>query len=170
MSTNSPPQRSTPIGAFLLFAVACGLRSRLSLLTRSIANSDAQPDGSSRSTAGNVKCTIADRREPAAHVADQRGAIARVTIRRTTISIELTDAIAAESRDRTLILRWTAPSPTRRREIIPAEGAQTPSIRPMRVKARVGLIEALRSARRWLDELLADPDLRPYARGSRISC
>ena len=25
MSTNSPPQRSAPIGAFLLFAVACGL-------------------------------------------------------------------------------------------------------------------------------------------------
>jgi hypothetical protein len=25
MSTNAPPQRSTPIGAFLLFAVACGL-------------------------------------------------------------------------------------------------------------------------------------------------
>jgi hypothetical protein len=25
MPTNSPPQRSTPIGAFLLFAVACGL-------------------------------------------------------------------------------------------------------------------------------------------------
>jgi hypothetical protein len=25
MSTNLPPQRSTPIGAFLLFAVACGL-------------------------------------------------------------------------------------------------------------------------------------------------
>jgi hypothetical protein len=35
----------------------------------------------------------------------------------TTISIELTDAVAAESRDRTLILHWTPPSPTRRREI-----------------------------------------------------
>src|SRR5271154_4244368 len=29
----------------------------------------------------------------------------------------------------------------------------------MRDKARVGLIEALRNAYRWLDELLADPDL-----------
>ena len=33
------------------------------------------------------------------------------------ISIELTDAVAAESRDRTLILHWTPPSPTLRREI-----------------------------------------------------
>ena len=92
-------------------------------------------------------------------MADLRSAIARVTISRTTISIELTEAIAAESRDRTLILRWTPPSPTRRREIIQAEGARTPSIRPMRDKARVGVIEALRNAHRWLDELLADPDL-----------
>jgi site-specific DNA recombinase len=71
------------------------IRSRLSLLTRSIANSDAQPDGSSSD--GNAKCTIADRRDPAAHVADLRSAIERVTISRTTISIELTDTIAAES-------------------------------------------------------------------------
>jgi hypothetical protein len=90
------------------------IRSRLSLLTRSIASSDAQPDGSS--SAGNAKCTIADSKDPADHVADLRSAIARVTISRTTISIELTDAIAAESRDRTLILRWTPPSPTRRAE------------------------------------------------------
>jgi site-specific DNA recombinase len=135
------------------------IRSRLSLSTRSIANSDAQPDDSSSSSAGNAKCAIADSRDPAAHVADLRSVIERVTISRTTISIELTDAIAAESRDRTLILRWTPPSPTRRREIIQVEGAQTSSIRPMRDKARVGLIEALRNAYRWLDELLADPDL-----------
>ena len=48
---------------------------------------------------------------------DLRSAIERVTISKTTISIELTDAVAAESRDRTLILHWTPPSPTRRREI-----------------------------------------------------
>jgi hypothetical protein len=88
-------------------------RSRLSLLTRSIAISDAQPDGSSGSSAGKAKCTIADGED----VANLRSAIERVTISKTTISIELTDAVAAESRDRTLILHWTPPSPTLRREI-----------------------------------------------------
>jgi hypothetical protein len=72
------------------------------------------------------------------------------TISRTTISIELTDAVVAESRDRTSILRWTPPLPTWRREIIQAEGAQILLIRPMQVKARVGLVEALCNAHRWL--------------------
>lgn len=36
----------------------------------------------------------------------------------------------------------------------------TLSIRPMRAKARVGLIDALRSAHRWLDEPIADPRQR----------
>jgi hypothetical protein len=76
-----------------------------------------QPDGSSGSSAGNAKCTIADGEDTANPVANLRSAIERVTISKTTISIELTDAVAAESRDRTLILHWTPPSPTRRREI-----------------------------------------------------
>ena len=38
------------------------------------------------------------------------------------------------------------------------EGAQAASSRPMREKARVGVIEGLRDAHRWLDELLEDPN------------
>jgi hypothetical protein len=91
--------------------------SRLSLLTRSTTISDAQPDGSSGSSAGNAKCTTADGEDTANPVANLRSAIERVTISKTTISIELTGAVVAESRDRTLILHWTPPSPTRRREI-----------------------------------------------------
>ncbi len=85
-----------------------------------------------------------------------RAAIERVTISRTAITIQLTSAVATESRDRTLTVRWTAPSPTRRREILQGEGAQTASIRPMREKARVGIVKGLRDAHRWLDELMAD--------------
>jgi len=72
-------------------------RSRLSLLTRSIAISDGQPDGSSGSSAGNAKCTIADGEDTANPVANLRSAIERVTISKTTISIELTGAVAAEA-------------------------------------------------------------------------
>jgi site-specific DNA recombinase len=89
--------------------------------------------------------------------ANLRAAIERVTISRTTITIQLTDAIAAESRDRALTVRWMAPSPTRRREILQSESAPVASIRPMREKARVGVVEGLRDAHRWLDELMADP-------------
>jgi site-specific DNA recombinase len=56
-----------------------------------------------------------------------------------------------------MTVRWTARSPIRRREILQGEGAQAASMRPMREKARVGVIEGLRDAHRWLDELMADP-------------
>ncbi len=101
--------------------------------------------------------TVGERPDANDHARDLREAIERVTIGRTTITIVLSDDVAAEGRDQTLTVRWTPPSPTRRREIIQGEGDQNPSIRPMRVKARVGLVEALRNAHRWLDELLDEP-------------
>ena len=87
-----------------------------------------------------------------------RDAIERVTVSRTTIAISLSDAaVADESCDRTLALRWTSSSTTRRREILQGDGSPSPSMRPMRTKARLGLIVGLRDAHRWLDELLGDP-------------
>jgi len=85
-----------------------------------------------------------------------RAAIQRVTIRRTAIEITLTDAVAAESQDRILTVPWTPPSPTRRREIVQGDGEPSSAVRPMRVKARIVLVEALRHAHRWLDELTRD--------------
>ena len=55
--------------------------------------------------------------------------------------------------DRVLVIPWTPPSPYRRREIIQGEGEQPAAVRPMRTKARAVLIDALRDAHRWLDEL-----------------
>jgi hypothetical protein len=89
--------------------------------------------------------------------ANLRAAIERVTISRTTITIQLSDAIVGESRDRTLTVDWTAPSSTRRREILLGEGSQTATVRPMREKARAGVVDGLRDAYRWIDELTADP-------------
>ena len=51
---------------------------------------------------------------------------------------------------------WTPPSPYRRREIIQEQGEQSAAVRPMRTKARGVLIDALRDAHRWLDELTTD--------------
>ncbi len=79
-------------------------------------------------------------------------------ITRTTIEIELGEAIAGEDQDRILMIPWTPPSPYRRREIILGEGDQSSTMRPMRTKARAILIDALRDAHRWLDELTRDAD------------
>ena len=119
----------------------------------------AEAGSAARVSAPEVEKQVAEaigsRVESDDHAANLRAAIERVTISRTTITIQLTDA--GESRDRTLTVSWTAPSPTRRREILQGESAQAGSIRPMREKARVGVVEGLRDAHRWLDALMADP-------------
>ena len=63
----------------------------------------------------------------------------------------------AEAGARTLTLPWTPPSPYRKREIIQGATDANASARPMRANARAILIDALRDAHRWLDELLSDP-------------
>ncbi len=64
-------------------------------------------------------------------------------------------------------MSWTPPSPYRRREIIPGDNSAAEPARPMRVKARIALIDALRKAHRWLDELLIDPSQTIEALASR---
>jgi len=91
--------------------------------------------------------------------ADVRAAVARVTIDATTLEIQLAEGIAGESSDRVLVIPWTPPSPYRRREIIQGEGEQPAAVRPMRTKARAVLIDALRDAHRWLDELTTESSL-----------
>jgi hypothetical protein len=79
-------------------------------------------------------------------------------IARTTIEIELTGGITGENQDRILTIPWTQLSPYRRREIIQGEGDQSSAMRPMRTKARAILIDALRDAHHWLDELTTNSD------------
>src|SRR5208337_4347233 len=91
--------------------------------------------------------------------ADLRAAVERVMITRTTIEIELSEGIAGEYQDRILMVPWTPPSPNRRREIVRGEDDRSAAMRPMRTKARAILIEALRDAHRWLEDLTTDSDL-----------
>ena len=87
-----------------------------------------------------------------------RDAIERVTISKTMATIAFAEAaIADDCRDRTLAVRWAPPSTRRCREILQSEGDANPSLRPMRTKARLGLISGLRDAYRWLDELITEP-------------
>ena len=88
---------------------------------------------------------------------DLRAAVERITIRRTALEIQLAQEIAGEAPDRITLVPWTPPSPYRRREIVQGEGEQFAAVRPMRTQARVVLVDALRDAHRWLDELTTDP-------------
>jgi site-specific DNA recombinase len=88
--------------------------------------------------------------------ADVRNLIDRVVISYATIRIHLSEVADERDGARILTLPWTRPSPYRKREII--QGADDAKIcgRPMPAIARAILIEALREAHRWLDELLSD--------------
>jgi site-specific DNA recombinase len=92
--------------------------------------------------------------------------IDRVTLERTTIRIALSQNIDDDGEAQTLALPWTPPSPYRRREIIQGSSGESAHVRPMRQSARRVLVDALRKAHRWLDELLADPRLTVAAIGS----
>ncbi len=83
-------------------------------------------------------------------------AIERVIVGAKEIEIRLGDTIAIKGQDRIVTVPWTRPSSLRRREIIQGEGEASSTIRPMRVKARVVFVEALRNAHRWLDKLTRD--------------
>jgi hypothetical protein len=82
-----------------------------------------------------------------------RAAVERVVLSQTKIEIELAESAAGDDQNRILIIPWTPPSPYRRRQIIHSEGDRLSATRPMKAKARAILIDALRDAHRWLDEL-----------------
>jgi site-specific DNA recombinase len=109
-----------------------------------------RPGATINSTAvGSSPCVLDPR-------TDLRAAVERVTIRRTTLEIELAEGMAEDSSDRILVIPWTPPSPYRRREIIQGEGRRSAVVRPMRAEARALLIDAFRDACCWRDELMRD--------------
>jgi site-specific DNA recombinase len=102
-----------------------------------------------------------------ASLADIRNLIDRVVIGRATIRIQLSEVAEENDSARTLTLPWTRPSPYRKREIIQGANDAKTDARPMPANARAILIEALRDAHRWLDELLSDSRLTLESLASR---
>ena len=87
-----------------------------------------------------------------------RAAVERVVVSRTTIEIELAESAVGDDQNRILIIPWMPPSPQRCREIIRGAGEQPSTMRLMRTKARAILIDALRDAHHWLDDLTRSPN------------
>jgi site-specific DNA recombinase len=102
---------------------------------------------------GHGASTDAPAVPPSGYDATLRAAIERVVMSRTTIEIELAEGMGSDHQNRILIIPWTLPSPHRRPEIIQGEGEQPGAMRPMRTEARALVIDALRDAHHWLDEL-----------------
>src|ERR1700688_2911360 len=98
---------------------------------------------------------------------DIRNLIDRVVIGGATIRIQLSDVAEGTDSARILTLPWTRPSPYRKREIIQGANDAKTCARPMPANALAILIEALRDAHRWLDELLSDPRLTLESLASR---
>jgi site-specific DNA recombinase len=117
--------------------------------------SEARPSGY-EATAGDTPSREAGNAASDRH-AEIRSLIDRVTLERTTIRIALSPDLEEHGEAKVLTILWTPPSPYRRREIIQGANAASCSARPMRQNARLLLMEALRKAHRWLDELLVDP-------------
>jgi hypothetical protein len=103
----------------------------------------------------------------AASQTDIRNLIDRVVIGRATIRIQLSDVAEGTDGAKILTLPWTRPSPYRKREVIQGANDAKTYARPMPANARAILIEALRDAHRWLDELLSDLRLTLESLASR---
>jgi site-specific DNA recombinase len=103
----------------------------------------------------------------AASQTDIRNLIDRVVVGRATIRIQLSEVAEGTDSARILTLPWTRPSPYRKREIIQGANNAKTYARPMRANARAILIEALRDAHRWLDELLSNSRLTLESLASR---
>ena len=100
---------------------------------------------------------------------DIRNLIDRIVIGRAAIRIQLSAVAEENDSMRILMLPWKALSPYRKREIIQGVNDAKTYAHPMRANARAILIEALRDAHRWLDELLSDPRLTLESLASRES-
>ena len=157
----SPSQASEGRPAMALLCLAGGLQG------------DKSKAGSIlRVPAADVEALVTDAiaKPPSIHATSQtdiRDLIDRVVIGRATIRIQLSEVAEEHDSARILTLPWTRPSPYRKREIIQGANDAKTYARPMPANARAILIDALRDAHHWLDELLSDPRLALESLASR---
>jgi hypothetical protein len=96
-----------------------------------------------------------------------RNLIDRVVISPATIRIHLSEVAEENDGARIRALPWTRPSPYREREIIQGGDDRKTYGRPTPANTRAILIEGLRDAHRWMDELLSDSRLTLESLASR---
>jgi site-specific DNA recombinase len=81
------------------------------------------------------------------------GHLSKIIVRDGEIEILLRGD--TDSRRDPIVVRWSPPPTTRRREIVVPDGASSIGGQPIRWEARAKLIEGIAKARLWVDDLIA---------------
>jgi hypothetical protein len=98
----------------------------------------------------------------------------RVEVQPDQLVIELANAKGADrkrKRSRNLIeVPWRKTPSTRRREVLLPESSSPQNVRPIRSENRALLVASIARGRRWLDELMTDPDANTESIAKREGC
>jgi site-specific DNA recombinase len=99
--------------------------------------------------------------------------VIRVEVHVDHLIIKLVQAELKDDDDRsevTLSVPWQKAASTRRREILIPEGTSPQQARRIRSENRATLVASIAHARRWLNELIADPTASPESIAKREQC
>jgi hypothetical protein len=107
---------------------------------------------------------------------DDRGLVdayvARVELRRDHLNVKLnqTETLNGSQPEDILHISWTKTLPTRRREILLPADPSRQHRPPIRSDTRGTVIAAIAQGRRWLKELIEDPDATTETIATRAAC
>jgi site-specific DNA recombinase len=100
--------------------------------------------------------------------------VARVEVRSDRLIIDLVNGIGADQKrkkgGKRIEAPWRKTPSTRRREILVPNSAMSQAIRPIRSENRALLVASIVRGRRWLKELLANPDTNVERIAARDGC
>jgi DNA invertase Pin-like site-specific DNA recombinase len=100
--------------------------------------------------------------------------VTRVEVQADQLLVKLTPRQETDGKGaaRVVSLRiaWKKVAATRRREILLPEGGKIQHIRPIRSETRAILVASIAKGRRWLDELIRDPQASAYSIAKRERC
>jgi len=156
-----------------------GLRYRY-YLSSALLQRQAQPSGSVRRVAATeienlVIQSVRDHVQPPEGIDDRSlvdAYVARVELRRDHLIVKLnqTEIANGSQPEDTLHISWTKTLPTRRREILLPADPSRQHRRPIRSDTRGKVIAAIAQGRRWLKELIEDPDATTETIATRATC
>ena len=135
----------------------------------------------SRIPANEIEAVIADavrkhlgQREGGDGAALIRDHVARIEVRSDRLIIELADTKAAVPKRKRgperIEVPWRKTSRARRREILVPVSMQAQTVRPVRSETRALLVASIAQGRRWLDELISDPETSVDGIAAREGC
>ena len=135
------------------------VRRHLASLARPGGDLNFEPDFQTQqpsltSSSSSMSLTSLDREQ---QIATALAVIERVTVHASKVEIALNEPYAGEGEIRSLNFPFARTPARRNRQVIARSESSDESSRAMRTHARAHFKVAMSNARRWLDELIADP-------------